>query len=59
MKTIKKLKLITLSKKERELEGRQMSALKGGYVGRCFDTRCNCGSNDPANISSSHNWLIA
>jgi natural product precursor len=58
MKTIKKLKLTTLSKNE--LENKRMKLLKGGYDWyiSCGDITCNCGTLDPTQISSTQAWYI-
>ena len=56
MKTIKKIKLTTLSKNN--LEERQMKELKGG--GYCDDDlRCNCGSNNPCDCDGTKTWKEA
>lgn len=59
IKTIKKIKLTTLSKNE--LEKRRMNLFKGGVEpGYCDgELRCNCGLNDPADVSSTGNWRKA
>jgi natural product precursor len=50
MKTIKKLKLTELSKKE--LKERKMNALRGGIAYDCRDINCNCGTLDPGQSNS-------
>ncbi|MDR1371081.1 MAG: TIGR04149 family rSAM-modified RiPP [Dysgonamonadaceae bacterium] len=52
MKTIKKIKLTTLSKNDKNaLEKRRMNVLKGG--GPCWGDNCNCGSLDPVYFAST------